>query len=182
MKVTVTTRHLTDTLNPEKLKAYALKKSKRIEKYLKSDEESTVKFVLWTEKFRDNAEITINSKVLKTASTFETTDMLAAIDGAVDNIIAKLKKETDKMITAKRRVSPRTLGETLPAAESPERSPADISAVKVRKLSRKLMTVEEALLQLDASGESVIVFRNSATSDMNVLYINNDGQIILVEP
>src|SRR5690606_23844885 len=119
---------------------------------------------------------------LKTASTFETTEMLAAIDGAVDTIIAKLKKETDKKITAKRRVSPRTLGEASPAAESPERSTADISGVKVRKLSRKLMTVEEAFLQLSASGESVVAFRNSATSDMNVLYVDNDGQITLVEP
>jgi ribosomal subunit interface protein len=182
MKVTVTTRHLADNLNPEKLKAYALKKSKRIEKYLKSDEESTVKFVLWTEKFRDNAEITINSKVLKTASTFETTDMLAAIDGAVDTIVSKLKKETDKKITAKRRVSPRSQGGVLPAGESPERGPADMSDVKVRKLPRKLMTVEEALLQLSASGENVVTFRNSATSDMNVLYVENDGQITLVEP
>ncbi len=182
MKVTVTTRHISDNLNPEKLKAYALKKSRRIEKYLKSDEGSTVKFVLWTEKFRDNAEITINSKVLKTTSTFETTDMVAAIDGAIDTIIAKLKKETDKKITAKRRVSPRSIDGAPAVGESPEPSPADISAVKVRKLPRKLMTVEEALLQLSASGGSVVAFRNSATSDMNVLYVENDGQITLVEP
>ena len=181
MKVTVTNRHLANNLDPETLKAYALKKSKRIEKYLKSDKESTVKFVLWTEKFRDTAEITISSKVLKTTSTFETTDMLAAIDGAVDTIISKLKKETDKKITAKRRVSPRSRDDVL-AAVPPEQSPADISAVKVRKLPRKLMTVEEALLQLNASEGSVVAFRNSATSDMNVLYVENDGQITLVEP
>ncbi len=138
MKVTVTTRHLTDNLNPEKLKAYALKKSKRIEKYLKVRRRVDGEVRPLDRKVQGQRRNHINSKVLKTASTFETTDMLAAIDGAVDNIIAKLKKETDKMITAKRRVSPRTLGETLPAAESPERSPADISAVKVRKLSRKL--------------------------------------------
>lgn len=180
MKVTVTTRHLADNLNPEKLKSYALKKSKRIEKYLKSDEGSTVKFVLWTEKFRDNAEITINSKVLKTTSTFETTDMVAAIDSAIDTIIAKLKKETDKKITAKRRGSAKSKDGA--PGESSERSPADISAVKVRKLPRKLMTVEEALLQLGASGESAVAFRNSATSEMNVLYVENDGQITLVEP
>ncbi|MCC6712661.1 MAG: HPF/RaiA family ribosome-associated protein [Candidatus Dadabacteria bacterium] len=181
MKVTVTTRHLADNLNPEKLKAYALKKSRRIGKYLKSDEESTVKFVLWTEKFRDNAEITIKSKVLKTASTFETTDMLAAIDGAVDTIISKLKKETDKKITAKRRGLSRSQ-DNIPASVPSGQGPADISAVKVRRLSRKLMTVEEALLQLNASGESVVAFRNSATSDVNVLYVDNDGQITLVEP
>ncbi len=180
MKVTVTTRHLADNLNPEKLKSYALKKSRRIEKYLKSDEGSTVKFVLWTEKFRDNAEITINSKVLKTTSTFETTDMVAAIDSSIDTIIAKLKKETGKKITAKRRGSAKSKDGA--PGESSERSPADISAVKVRKLPRKLMTVEEALLQLSASGESAVAFRNSATSEMNVLYVETGGQITLVEP
>jgi len=179
MKVTVTTRHLADNLNPEKLKSYALKKSRRIEKYLKSDEGSTVKFVLWTEKFRDNAEITINSKVLKTTSTFETTDMVAAIDSAIDTIIAKLKKETGKKITAKRRGSAKSKDG---GPESSELGSADISAVKVRKLPRKLMTVEEALLQLSASGQSAVAFRNSATSEMNVLYVETDGQITLVEP
>ena len=58
MKVTVTTRHLSNNQDPDRLKSYAAKKAKSIEKYLKDEIDSCeVKFVLWSEKFRDTAEI-----------------------------------------------------------------------------------------------------------------------------
>ena len=92
MKVTVTTRHLSNNQDPDRLKSYAAKKAKSIEKYLKDEIDSCeVKFVLWSEKFRDTAEISINSRNLKATSAFETTDMYTAIDSAIDIIIKQLK-------------------------------------------------------------------------------------------
>ena len=58
MKVTVTTRHIKDSKTSEKIKAYALKKTKRIERHVNSDKDpSDLRFVLSSEKFRDKAEI-----------------------------------------------------------------------------------------------------------------------------
>lgn len=180
----VTTRHIGNNQDPEKLKAYALKKSKRIEKYIKPHADSSdVRFVLSVEKFRDTAEISIKSKSLKITSSFETTDMYAAIDGAMDAIVTKLKKESDKKITAKRRGAARakegTAGAPTPSEAANRPGPGGI---RVAKLPRKLMTVEEAVLQLEVSEAGIIAFRNSATNLMNVLYVENSGQIVLVEP
>ena len=186
MRVRVTTRHINNNRDPEKLKSYAVKKSKRIEKYLKSGAEACdVNFVLSSEKFRDTAEISINSRSLKAASSFETTDMYTAIDSAVDVIIKQLKKETDKKKTSKRRTVARNKegapGRTA-ASESGIGKLTNITNIRVRKLPEKPMTVKEASLQLHVSDANFVTFRNSASNDMNVLYIDDGGQVTLIEP
>ena len=46
MKVNVTTRHINNTMNSEKIKSYALKKTKRIERYVKSERDpSELRFI-----------------------------------------------------------------------------------------------------------------------------------------
>ncbi len=183
MRVTITTRHLNNNPDPEKLKSYAVKKSKRIERYLKSGSEACdVSFVLSSEKFRDTAEISINSKSFKTVSSFETTDIYTAIDSAIDTIINQLKKETDKKKKSRRRGGTRS-EETLPDTSSGSRSGiGKLTNIRIRKLPGKPMTIEEASLQLQVADTSFITFRNSDSNDMNVLYIDNRGRITLIEP
>lgn len=183
MRVRVTTRHINSNRDPEKLKSYAVKKSKRIERYLKSGIDACdVNFVLSSEKFRDTAEISINSKHLKASSSFETTDMYTAIDSAVDMIIKQLKKETDKKKKAKRRIGARTKEEAAGMLIAREIGIGRLTNIRVRKLPEKPMTVEEASLQLQVSDANFVTFRNSASNDMNVLYIDDKGQITLIEP
>ncbi|MEQ9620172.1 MAG: ribosome-associated translation inhibitor RaiA [Deltaproteobacteria bacterium] len=183
MKVTVTTRHIGNNQDPEKLKDYAIKKSKRIERYLKSDKNSCeVKFVLWSEKFRDTAEISINSKSLKTTSSFETTEMYTAIDSAIDIIIKQLKKETDKKITSKRRTGAKTKEEATQAKIELDPGTGSLTNIRIQKLPKKPMAVEEASLQLKVSDANFVAFRNSANDTMNIVYIDRRGQITLIEP
>ena len=183
MKVRVTTRHIGNNRDPEKLKSYAIKKSKRMEKYLKSGIDTCdVQFVLSTEKFRDTAEISISSRNLKATSSFETTDMHTAIDSAIDIIINQLKKESDKKIKAKRRSGAKDKDEILHKGSASEGSFGRLTNVRIQKLPPKPMTVEEAKLQLQVSDANFLTFRNSSSNDMNVLYIDNRGQITLIEP
>jgi putative sigma-54 modulation protein len=181
MRVRVTTRHINNNQDPEKLKSYAVKKSKRIEKYLKPvDDACSVNFVLSAEKFRDTAEVSITSKNLKASSSFETTDMYTAIDSALDIIIKQLKKETDKKKKSKRRIGAKNKGGV--AGTAADRGAGRPANIRVRKLPEKPMTVEEASLQLEVSEAKFVTFRNSASNDMNVLYIDGKGQITLIEP
>ena len=182
MRVRVTTRHINNKRDPEKLKSYAIKKSKRIEKYLTMGTDACdVSFVLSSEKFRDTAEISISSKHLKAATTFETTDMYTAIDSAVDVIISQLKKETDKKKKARRRIGVRNK-EGAAGTRAAEGGVGKLTNIRVRKLPEKPMTVEEASLQLDVSDASFVTFLNSASNAMNVLYIDDRGQLTLIEP
>jgi putative sigma-54 modulation protein len=183
MKVRVTTRHINNNRDPEKLKSYAIKKSKRMEKYLKSGIDTCdVQFVLSTEKFRDTAEISISSRNLKATSSFETTDMYTAIDNAIDIIINQLKKESDKKVKAKRRTGAKNKDEITQTESVSEGSFGRSADIRIQKLPPKPMTVEEATLQLRVSDASFVTFRNSANDNMNVLYIDNRGQITLIEP
>ncbi len=183
MKVTVTTRHLSNYQDPERLKSYAVKKAKTVEKYMNNEKDSSeVKFVLWSEKFRDTAEISINSRNLKATSAFETTDMYTAIDSAIDIIIKQLKKETDKKITSKRRGGTRAKDETASTTKTLDSGAGKFTNVRIKKLPRKPMTVDEASLQLHVSDANFIVFRNSENDDVNVLYVDQRGNVTLLEP
>ena len=183
MKVTVTTRHISSKRKSEELKSYALEKSKRIERYLRSEREpSELRIVLSSEKFRNRAEVIINNVNLKAASSVETEDMHTSIDNAVDAIIKQLKKQTDKKITSKRRSAPRLRGNTPNTQSYGTLPPTSYNDIRVHKLPPKPMSVEEASLQLKVSDANFVAFKNSENGAMNVVYINRRGQIILIEP
>jgi putative sigma-54 modulation protein len=183
MKITVTTRHISNKKVSEKLKAYALEKSKRIERYLRSERDpSELRIILSSEKFRHNAELIINNVNIKAASSVETDDMHTSIDNAVDAIIKQLKKQTDKKITSKRRntLKPK---EVIPGTGGYGDSGAtEYENIRAHKLPSKPMSVEEAALQLKVSDANFVAFKNSENGFMNVIYINRRGQVILVEP
>ena len=44
------------------------------------------------------------------------------------------------------------------------------------------MTVEEAVHEVEGSDEGFLVFRDSATERMNVLFRRKDGNLGLIEP
>jgi ribosomal subunit interface protein len=105
MQITVTTRHIDNKDKAESLKEYAKKKAKRIERHVRSEKNpSEIKIVLCVEKFRNIAEIMVNSGTFQVTSSIEREDMYLAVDTAIDSIIKQLKKQTDKKIKVKRRV------------------------------------------------------------------------------
>lgn len=183
MKITVTTRHISNKKVSEKLKAYALEKSKRIERYLRSERDpSELRIILSSEKFRHNAELIINNVNTKAASSVETDDMHTSIDNAVDAIIKQLKKQTDKKITSKRRNTLKSK-EVIPGTgDYGDSGATEYENIRAHKLPPKPMSVEEAALQLKVSDANFVAFRNSENGDMYVIYINRRGQVILIEP
>ena len=183
MKVTVTTRHLNNTKDSEKIKSYALKKTNRIERYVKSEKDpSELRFILSSEKFRDTAEISVSCGDIKAISSVETNDMYTAIDNAVDTIIKQLKKQTEKKIKEKRRTGAKTKEDIAESSPPMDIEPEELKEIKAHKLPPKPMSIEEASLQLKVSDANFVAFRNSESGLMNVIYISRRGQKILIEP
>ena len=183
MKLTVTARHIADGNDTEKLKNYAAQKANRIEKYIDTNRDpSELKFILSSEKFRDTAEITINSGHTTATTTIETDDMFTAIDSAVDTLITQLKKQTEKKISTKRRSATKSKEEQPQPTDSEDSEITEVTSIRVHQLPSKPMSVEEATLQLKVSDANFVAFRNSESSMMNVIYLNRRGQIILIEP
>lgn len=183
MKVTVTTRHISNKKKSEELKSYAIEKSKRIEKFLRSERDpSELRIILSSEKYRNKAEFIINNINLKAASSVESEDMHLSIDQATEAIIKQLRKQTDKKITSKRRSAPKpkkALPDTQRYGDFP---PTSYNDIRVHKLPPKPMSIEEASLQLKVSDANFVAFKNSENGEMNVVYINRRGQVILIEP
>jgi putative sigma-54 modulation protein len=53
--------------------------------------------------------------------------------------------------------------------------------VRASKLALKPMSAEEAALRIDASTQEFVVFRDSATEKISVLYKRRDGNFGLIE-
>ncbi|MFA9407609.1 MAG: ribosome hibernation-promoting factor, HPF/YfiA family [Candidatus Dadabacteria bacterium] len=183
MKVIVTTRHLKNAKDSEKIKSYALKKTSRIQRYVKAEKDpSELRVILSSEKFRDTAEISISCGNIKAISTVEANDMYSAIDNAVDTIVKQLKKQTEKKTKEKRRTGAKTKEDVIETIPSLEIENEYLSDMKIHKLPFKPMSIEEASLQLKVSEANFVAFKNSESGLMNVIYISPRGHKILIEP
>lgn len=180
MKITVTTRRIYDQKKAEDLREYILKRINRVNRYINPDKDpSEVKFVLSVEKFRNSVELTLNSGNFKAASSVDSDSMHSAIDKSIDSIIKQLKKQTDKKIRTKRRKGLKTE----PGLITDQLAESGVAGtIKIRKLPRKPMSLEEALLQLNASDRPFFAFTNSDTGAMNVLHKKKGGGIELITP
>lgn len=184
MQITVTVRNIDNKDKAESLREYVNKKAKkRISRYIRSEKNpSEVKAVLSTEKFRNTAEILVNSGTFKVTSSVEREDMYTAIDIAMDSIIKQLKKQTDKKIKTKRR------GIGKPKEELVETKPESITStnkpkgLNVEQISPKPMSVEEAVLQLMVSDKDFLAFHDSETGRVNVVYKRKGGKAGLIVP
>ena len=184
MQVTVTVRHI-DQSKAESLKSYITKKIKKVERYAKSERNPwEVRAILAVEKFRNIAEIFVNSGVLKSTSSVEAEDMYSAIDRAIDSIIKQLKRQTEKKIKTKRRDSTRSKEEIVSRIE-PQTLPLrseEMEDIKIERAPSKPMSVEEAVLQLRVSDMDFLMFRNSETGEINVVYKRKGRSIGLIAP
>jgi putative sigma-54 modulation protein len=55
-------------------------------------------------------------------------------------------------------------------------------SIQEEEAQRKPMAVEEARLELDHSDYPFVVFRNSDSGDVNILYRKKDGTLGLIHP
>jgi putative sigma-54 modulation protein len=177
MMITVTFRRMETA---ESLKAYAEEKLSKLKKYLDSPLEAHV--VLEVEKFRHIADVTLNVDGARVKAVEETEDMYSAIDQVMDKIEIQVKKLRAKV---RNRRSDSIKGEeTLVTEASMEAmdGPVDEHTIRVEKLVAKPMDPEEAAMQLSASRQDFLVFRNARTRETNVIYKRKDGDIGLIEP
>ncbi len=170
MHITVTFRHMESS---EPLKRYAEEKTKRIEKYL--EEPIEVHWVLSVEKIRHMAEATVVAKNISINAREETQDMYSAIDLAIDKLEKQVKKHKEKVKNHKHTENVKTY---MPAVTETEKTP---KVVKIENMFVKPMTLEEATLQMELSKRNFLVYTDSTTSTINVLYRREDGNFGLIE-
>jgi len=177
MDITVTFRHMEAI---ESLKTYAEEKVSKINKYLDFPIEAHI--VLTVEKFRHMADVTLSVNGVRIKGVEETGDMYSAIDQVMDKIEKQVKKYRSKI---RSRSSESIKGEETLVIEETEGARAlnlEGPVIETEKIVAKPMDPEEAAMQLAISLQDFLVFRNSKSREINVIYKRKDGNLGLIEP
>jgi len=175
MQTSVSFRNLEPS---EHLKAYVSEKLNRFDKLLDNPAEAGV--VLVVEKHRHIAEVNITGDRLSINGKEETGDMYSAIDMVLDKLEKQLKRSKQKI--RERRAGAKGQTRAIREEPSPRTEEDFVREVKIESLDVKPMDVEEAVLQMDLSDQSFLVFTNARSSLINVIYRRKDGHYGLVQP
>ncbi len=177
MQVAVTFRHMK---THEGVKAYVKEKVEKLQKYIENPRE--VHVVLAVEKFRHIAEITVLGDGGIFNSQGKDNDLYAAIDQMVDKMERQVRERREK-VRQKRANASSPKASLRQRGKSGEEGEEDLSSlVQRRRTVAKPMSLEEAVSQLRLSRNDFLVFVNSDTGQMNVVYRSKNGNYGWVEP
>ncbi len=178
MQIATTVRHMEPS---DALKSYAEEKLDRIKKYI--DEPIVAQVFMTVEKIRHSAEVTITAKGITIKAAEETNDMYSAIDVVVDKIERQLRRYKERIKEHKPAevVRERKVLKSVVEAESIEQRKEPV-IIRSKTFSIKPMSVEEAVMQMDLLHKDFLVFTDSGTENINVIYRRRDGNYGLIEP
>ncbi len=188
MNISVTFRHMDAT---EALKDYAKEKVERIRKYFPDPIKSHV--VLACDRgYNHIADVTItlfNGIVIKGEETTE--DMYSSLDLVMAKIERQVRRYKEKLrhhkglesIHGQREIVHSVVAMEEPPLESAVQASADIEPkiIKKSKFFAKPMSTKEAVMQMNLLGNDFLVFTNSTTHAVNVVYRRDDETYGLIE-
>jgi putative sigma-54 modulation protein len=179
MQIAVTFRHM-DVSEP--VKSYVEEKLARVKKYIEEPIDAQVALSV-EKKIRHHAEVTLIAKGITIKGSEETSDMYAAIDLVVDKIERQLKRYKEKIKAHKPTAERgREVQKTVISAESIEEGAGAPVIIRTRNFPVKPMAVEEAVMQMDLLHKDFLVFTDSTSEEINVVYRRKDGNFGLIVP
>jgi putative sigma-54 modulation protein len=169
------------------VETYVSKKMGRLDHLLPSIVETKVEISKEKAKSPTNryvVQVTVKSNGVLIRAEERQADVYAAVDAADDVIRKQIGRFKGKYYLKNRRAARhrKELGAPVVAeTEAKEERVPDI-IVKAKRFSVKLMTVEEASVQMELLGHDFFIFLNADNNSFNVLYRRKDGAYGLIEP
>ena len=177
MDITVTFRNMEPI---ESLHSYADDKISKLKKYM--DKPIEAHMVLSVEKFRHQADVTFSMDGTIIKAMEETENMYSSIDKVIDKIETQVKKRLSKKFRT-RRINDPSHHSGAYDVEEDFSDTSDELEIEIEKLDAKPMNMEEAAMQLTLSPkQKFLVFRNSLTNEINVIYKRSSSKLGLIEP
>lgn len=174
MKISVTFR---GTEGENWQKVYAEERILKLKKYLDMPAEAHI--ILSTEKFQSFTEINLSANGWNVNAKEKAKDMRLAIDSCIEKIEKQLKKQKEKIREHKPK-SIRHSGErNIEGYE--EDYPATSKVVETKKMVLKPMSLEEAVMEIEGNKTKFIIYRDSATENISLVYRRDDGNYTLIE-
>jgi putative sigma-54 modulation protein len=171
MNIRVTSRHL-DLDAP--LKAYVEEKLESLSRYFDRVDEAHV--VLSSEGHRTIADLTVHASRTTITSKQEAADIRSAFDLALEKVQRQVLRHKDRVRDRKHGVPMNDVADAVSGA-----APHEVGIVPETS-SAAAMTPDEAVKELSSAGLGFLVFVNSETGRVNVIYRRDDGHYGLVEP
>lgn len=193
MRLELTGRHVRITPGIKRLVDERLQKLDR----LLHDRAVSLQVVLFLEKYRHRVEMTLHARG---EHFFHGTGSGAGWELAVNQAIGKINQQARKLKGKwdegkRQRMSAAKLSSAAPRPERGGRGFGETRGraegdgagrlprvVRVRSRAAKPMTIEDAAAELGDGNDAVIVFRNSSTDAVTVLFRRPDGNLGLIEP
>jgi len=168
----------------DQVRSFTEDKLTKVTKFL--EEPVDVRITLETEKHRHIADLHISHRSGVLQATEQNNDMYDALNLVVDKVEKQARRSKNKSIDKRRRADRATQdGQRWPVNVLEAASLTAGSAPRIIKSSHlriKPMSIEEAALELEGSKNEFVVFRETASSRINVLYRRKDDNYGLITP
>lgn len=176
MKISLTFRN---TEGENWQKEYVDERLNKIKKYV--DRPVDVHVILSVDKFRNVAEVNMIADGLNINAREEAKDMHLAIDDAVEKIEKQLKKHKEKIRVHKTNLT-RAEGITAISDDLEETEEEhETKLVETRKVVLKPMSLDDAVMEMDVSRQRFIIYRDSSSENVSLIYRRDDGHYALIE-
>jgi ribosome hibernation promoting factor len=175
MRVDITGRHIDITPG---LRQLIDKSLARVERLL-NDRAVSATVVLTKEKYRHNTEVVVHAKgdhILSGIGEGNTWPL--SVRKATAKIEHQAQKLKSRWTESKRQ---RKNNRAVTVAAAPEPSTAR-RVVRATRYAVKPMSLDDAVVRLEAVPETFVVFRNADTDAISVLFRRKDGNLGLIEP
>jgi putative sigma-54 modulation protein len=157
-------------------KTYVEERIVKLKKYLDVPAEAHV--VLSTEKFRNVVEIKLSANGWNVNAREEAKDMHLAVDSCLDKIEKQLKKQREK----NREHKPKSIRHVgAKTGEGQEEDEATAKVVETRNVVLKPMSLEEAVLELEGGKARFLIYRDTASEKVSLVYRLDDGNFAHIE-
>lgn len=184
MKLNITGRHL-DV--PAPLQEHINKKILRLKKYF--DGIIDVHVILSNEKHHYISEITLQGSGFTVHGEEDAEDLRTSFDKAVSKIEAQIRKYKDRLSRPRRSDTKPTEAtaeeawklDILDSADL-EREEPERRVIRSKQFAVKPMSLDEAVMQMDLIDQDFLVYRDSDSQRVHVLYRRRDGNFGLIEP
>ncbi len=164
----------------EWLKDYAGKKLAKMQKYI--DKPIDAQIILSVEKFRSVAEIKLLTKGITLNGKEEAKEMILAIDKVVDKIERQTKKYKEKIRNHKESASKTGKMElTETSYEDEHEDDGQPGIAETRRVVLKPMSVDDAVMEMEESKNTFIIYRDLSSEEVRLIYRREDGNYVLIE-
>ena len=137
--------------------------------------------ILAAEKRSRTAEITATFPDQTLVSVMEAGDTRSAIKGALDKLERQAVRRLERKRTKKRRPKP-TANIMLNVFQGSRADHEERAAIETERIPVKPMSLDEAIDSLQSVKNGLVVFRNTESERVNVVYRRPDGKLGVIEP